>query len=238
MHRFPRIREPEREQVALREHARQHDPHVPEVNLSLSARLVRLRDEHLRRTPALLDPDLRTAPPDVIAHGGIGDPFHLVLGHQPVEDPLYRVPLLARRIQVRPQHLIDSRLERIQAGLARRQLLARRRPRRRQRLPHQPPVHLVLPRQSAHRQALRPGIPADRREQLDLGLRRHKRPLTLGTPILPPQDQRWGHNSPNPPHPHHGWGQRRPTGGAGTHPPSLIRDRDEPSVVLGTKIEG
>jgi hypothetical protein len=122
----------------------------PKSDPSLSAWLVRLRDEHLRRPPALLDPDRGTAPPDVISHGGIRDPLHLVLSHQPVEDPLHRVHLLARRIQVRPQHLIDGRLERIQAGLARRQLLTRLRPRRRQRLPHQPPVHLIPACHSAH----------------------------------------------------------------------------------------
>src|ERR1019366_2987469 len=100
-----------------------------------------------------------------IGHGGIGDPFHLMLSHQPVEDPLHRVQLLARRIQVRPQHLTDSRLERIQPALARRQLLTWLRPRRRQRLANHPAMHVVLPRQGAHAQALRPGIPADRREQ-------------------------------------------------------------------------
>ncbi len=36
-------------------------------------------------------------------------------GHQPVEDPLHRVHLPARRIQIRPQHLINNRLEQIQA---------------------------------------------------------------------------------------------------------------------------
>ena len=82
----------------------------------------------------------------------------------------------------------------------------------------------------AHRQALYPRVPADRREQLNLGLRRHQRPLTPGTLILPPQDPQWGHNnnnSPNPPLPHHGWGQSRPTGGAGTpHPPSQSFDKE------------
>ena len=146
-----------------------------------------------------------------------------MLSHQPAEDPLHRVHLLARRIQVRPQHLIDNRLERIQAGLAGRQLLTRLRPRRRQRLTNHPAVHVVLPRQSAHRQALRPGIPADRREQLDLGLRRHKRPPHAGhadppttrstvgpqlTKPAPPAPRvgpeltyRWGRNSPAEPAP-------------------------------------
>jgi hypothetical protein len=37
-----------------------------------------------------------------------------VLVHQPAVDPRDRVPLLARRVQVRFQDLVDDRLERVQ----------------------------------------------------------------------------------------------------------------------------
>ncbi|MEU1726220.1 hypothetical protein [Nonomuraea sp. NPDC005692] len=69
---------------------------------------MRLRDERLRRTPACLDPDLTPPVSDMGADDLIRDFHRLVLIHQPREDPLRRVPLLARRIQIGPQHLVDQ----------------------------------------------------------------------------------------------------------------------------------
>jgi hypothetical protein len=59
-----------------------------------------------------LRPDLSPALRHIGAHHGAGLIRHLVLIGQPAEDPRDGVPLLARRVQVRPQHRIDRRLER------------------------------------------------------------------------------------------------------------------------------
>ncbi|YCK38208.1 hypothetical protein ACNF49_30415 [Actinomadura sp. ATCC 39365] len=45
---------------------------------------------------------------DMGADDLIRDFHRLKLIHQPREDPLRRVPLLARRIQIGPQHLVDQ----------------------------------------------------------------------------------------------------------------------------------
>ncbi|MEU8883259.1 hypothetical protein [Streptomyces hydrogenans] len=63
---------------------------------------------------------------------------------QPMEDPDVRVPLHARRVQVRPQDLVDHRLVAIHSGRPRRQHLARPRPGRIRSLPRRPPRHAVL----------------------------------------------------------------------------------------------
>jgi hypothetical protein len=105
---------------------------------------MRLRDERLRRTTASLDTDLGTAPGDIRADHRIRHRHRIVLIEQPVKDPLDGVPLLARRIQIRPQHLVDQQLVGIKPGLAWRQLLTRFRPHRRQRLGHRPSGHPVL----------------------------------------------------------------------------------------------
>lgn len=98
---------------------------------------------------------------------------------QPVEDPGDRVPLLARRVQVRPQDLVDHRLVAVQPGRPRRQLLARLRPGRVQRLPHRPPRHAVLALKPPHRHAATVVTP-DRRVQLDLRHPRHDQHLSPG----------------------------------------------------------
>lgn len=63
--RFPRVREAEREHVALGLYPSQHHPDLTEVDLRLRARRVLLRDEYLRQ-PARLHVDLRAAAADVV----------------------------------------------------------------------------------------------------------------------------------------------------------------------------
>jgi len=65
VHRPARGRQPEREQVALGLHPRQHHPDLTKVDLSLRARGVLLRDEHLPPAPDLRV-DLRPPNPDIV----------------------------------------------------------------------------------------------------------------------------------------------------------------------------
>lgn len=178
-----------------------------------------LRDRHLRRPLARLTPDLRPPPRQVVTHRRVGDPLHLVLGHQPIEDPLVGMTLLAGRVQVHPQHRIDRRFERIQPGLARRRLLTRLRPRRSQRFSHRTTVHPVLTAQRTDAHTLDPRVPPDRSKHLNLGHPRHLRSLTSrSTSSVPPQPLGWGQNSPERNYSITGWGHRSPEGGARTHP--------------------
>ena len=199
VHGLAGIRHPEREQVALDQHPGQPHPQLPEVDLGLHARRVMLRDEHLRRAAALLDADLRPAPGHVIADGPVRHVPGPVLIQQPGVDPGRRVPLLARRVQVRPQPPVDHRLERLQPGRPPLRRLARVRLGVRQRFPHQPPVHPVLARQRPHRQAPVPRITPDQLEQLDLGGHHRSLLSPARTLTLPRQPPRWGHFKPTRP---------------------------------------
>jgi hypothetical protein len=69
-----------------------------------------------------------------------------VLIGQPLEDPPGGMPLLARRGQVLPQHLIDPPGHRLADRRRPRRDLAIRRHRRRDRLPHRAAVHVILAR--------------------------------------------------------------------------------------------
>jgi hypothetical protein len=71
--------------------------------------------------------------------------------HQPGVDALDRVPLLARRVQIRTQPPVDDLLQRLQLRRPPRRGLSRSRLGMRRRLPHQPPVHPVLTGQRSHR---------------------------------------------------------------------------------------
>ncbi|WP_062993017.1 hypothetical protein [Nocardia anaemiae] len=73
-----------------------------------------LRHEYRRRRVPGLDADLRFAFGDIGTDSLIGHLGHAVLIEQPVIDAGDRMPLLAWRIQIRAQDLIDERLERIQ----------------------------------------------------------------------------------------------------------------------------
>lgn len=181
-----RVRQPEREQVAGHQLAGQPHRHVAEVDLRLRSGLVRLRDEGFHHTPPGLDPDLLTPVSDVATDHLVRDLVRTVLVEKPLEDPLHRVPLLARRIQVGPQHLVDQRLVGIQPRRPRRKLLPGLRPGRRQRLLHRQEPDTVLPLKSTARQT-RLRITADRRVQIDLGLRQHPGPLVVQSTTMVPK---------------------------------------------------
>jgi hypothetical protein len=61
-----------------------------------------------------LGPDLGFTGRDVGADHLVRHVDHAVLVDQSAEDPLHRVPLLARRVEIRAQDLLDHRLEPIQ----------------------------------------------------------------------------------------------------------------------------
>ncbi|MDH6493702.1 hypothetical protein M2157_009789 [Streptomyces sp. SAI-127] len=170
VHRLAGVRQPQREQIAASGHPRQHDVDITEVDLRLVPRHMGLRDEHLLRPAAGLPPDLLAPHRDVGADHLVGDPVRRVLVEQPVENPLHRVFLLRRRVEVRPQHPVDHRLVRVKPGRTRRLLLAGLGPIRVQGLADRPPGHPVLALQSTHRQT-GTVVTADRRVQLDLARR-------------------------------------------------------------------
>ncbi len=173
-----RVGQAKREQIAGHQLAGQTHRHVAEVDLRLVTRKVRLRHERLHRGLARGREDLRLPVGDVAPDHLIGD-IGAVLLDQPVEDPGDRVPLLARRVEVRPKHLVDHRLVGIQRRRPRRKLLAGLRPDRVHGLLHGPPRHVVLALKLAH---LHTGtvITPDRRVQLDLGHLRHDQDLSPG----------------------------------------------------------
>lgn len=140
--------------------------------------MVGLRHEHLRTAASRLSPDLAPTHRDIGADHAVGDPVGVMLIDQPVEDTLGGVPLLARRVQVRAQHLVNQRLEGIDPGRPGRELLPRLRPRGLQRLLHRGVTDPVLAHQSAFPQ---PGtvITADRRVQIDPRLWRHRQPSAI-----------------------------------------------------------
>lgn len=119
-----RVRQPEGEEIAGHQLAGQAHGHVTEVDLRFLTGQVSLRDERFQWRLAGLDQDLGLPAGDVISHHPVGD-VRPVLLDQPLEDPGDRVPLLARRVQVRPQDLVDNRLVRVQRGGSGRQLLTR-----------------------------------------------------------------------------------------------------------------
>jgi hypothetical protein len=83
--------------------------HVAEV-LGLGPRPVGLRNERVYHPAASLNSDLGAPVGDIGPHHRIGHQLRPVLVQEPAEDPLDRVTLLARRIQIRPEHLVDQRL--------------------------------------------------------------------------------------------------------------------------------
>lgn len=98
--RFPGVRKPIHEHVALGLDAFEDDPDLAEIDLRFGARGVFLRDEHLN-PPTGLQINLGTADPHVIPDRGIGQTCRAVLIDQAREDPCRGMPLLARRVQVR-----------------------------------------------------------------------------------------------------------------------------------------
>jgi len=199
--------QPEHEHVTQSADPGQVNVNVAEIDLGVLPGLVGLRDEHLRRPASRLDPDLRLAARDVGPDHRIGDAVPVMLGRQPVKDPLGSVPLLARSIKIGPQDPVDRLFMPVQTGLTRGKLLPRLGPRRGQRQGHGPPAHPVLPGQIPARQPVYPRIPADRRVQLDPRHRLHTR--------LPPHLPVRVRETPgaDPPMPAHRWSQDSPTPG-------------------------
>src|SRR5580692_7162230 len=132
VHRLTGEGQPEHEHVAQGADPGQVDVDVAEIDLGVLAGPVDLRDEHLRRPAARLDPDLRLADRNVGPDHRIRDavPVPIVLGHQPVKDPLGGMPLLTRGIKISPQDPVDRLFMPIQTGRARGKLLPRPGPRR------------------------------------------------------------------------------------------------------------
>src|SRR5690242_15210083 len=89
-----------------------------------------------------------------------------VLIGQPLEDAPGGMPLLARRGQVLPQHLIDPPGHRLPDRRGPHRDFPIRWHRRRDRLPHRPAVHVILARQRPDRHPVALPVEADRREQL------------------------------------------------------------------------
>jgi hypothetical protein len=150
------------EQVHLDLGAGEHDPRLAPVDLGLDAGGVNPRHEHLPGRPAELAPTAA----HVVAHGRLRD-LGTPLVDQPPPDPLRRVALLARRLPVGLDPGVDQRPVRPQLRRrpARRWSL-RRRQRRRERLPHRPPVHAIAARQLTDRSALPVAVAPDLLEQL------------------------------------------------------------------------
>lgn len=187
VHRLARVAQPHREQVAGDQLSGQAYLHVPEVDLRLRPGPVGLRNERVHRSAARLNLDLWTPLGDIGPDHRIGHPLRRVLVDQPVEDPLDGVPLLARGVQVNPQHLVDQRLVRIQPCSPGPRSLPGLRPHRLQRRFDRAESDTVLAHQSPVGHP-RPGITADRRVQINLGLRWcHRTLIPQSTPRLPPQ---------------------------------------------------
>ncbi|MFH9554486.1 hypothetical protein [Streptomyces sp. NPDC017435] len=173
-----RVGQAEREQIAGHKLAGEPDRDVAEVDLGFHAGLVSLRHECLDRCFPRLDQDLRLPVGDVAPDHLVRDVRGVFLD-QAVEDPRDRVPLLARRVQIRPQHLIDEGFVQIQRGRPRRQLLPWLGPDRAHGLADRPPSHVVLALDfpDLHTAAV---VAADRRVQLDLRHLRHDQALSPG----------------------------------------------------------
>lgn len=115
---FAAVGHAQREQVAGDQLAAQPDRDLPEVDLTFPAGQVGLGDEHVGLSAAVLGPHVGSPLPHVGADGVVGDTGQVVLVNQPGEDPGSRVPLLARRVQIGHQHLLDPGLERVQLRAA------------------------------------------------------------------------------------------------------------------------
>lgn len=114
VHGFTGVGHPQREQVHRDQLTGQADRDVTEVDLGLPARQVGLWNEPTQVASAVLDADLGFAPGDVGPHNRVGDADHAVLVDEPGEDAGRGVPLLARRVQVLDQDLLNDRSERVQ----------------------------------------------------------------------------------------------------------------------------
>ena len=99
VNRFPRVGKPEREHVALRLHAGEHHPNLPEIDLRFGARRMLLRDENLQISPDLRV-NLGASAPDIIADSRVRQLDCTMLLSKPSQDAPGRVTLLSRRRRV------------------------------------------------------------------------------------------------------------------------------------------
>ena len=167
--------QPQLEQMDLRAPAAQQHPRFAPVDLALDPGRVQLRHERLSDLP-----ERQAALTHIAADLALRD-LRAVLGDQALPDPPRGVTLLARRIAVRPKPRIDHLP--IRAELRRRPAHRRtlgRRDRRRQRLPHRPPMHPVTRCQRPDREPLTITIAPDLLERLHPGTHPFRpRPLEL-----------------------------------------------------------
>ena len=171
MHRFARARQAQREQETLRHLPGQAHPQIGEVDLRLRPGRVALGHEpgHHPRPRGVprrgLRGQLRPAAVHVLRDIGVRH-RSVVLGAQPLVDPLGGVALLARRRPVRHQHRVDQLADRVEHRHRPLRAATRRRDRRVDRLAHRAPVHPVLVGQRPDRHPVALGIEPDRRVQL------------------------------------------------------------------------
>ncbi|MDX2589656.1 hypothetical protein ACOT81_04905 [Streptomyces sp. WI04-05B] len=111
VHSFARVGQPEREQEALHPLSGEIDPDLPEIDLGISPGHVVPGQVALGRRP-FLGSDHPAAGGDEVPHRGVRKrDAELLL--QPRADPLGRVPLLARRIEIRSKPVVDRLLVRL-----------------------------------------------------------------------------------------------------------------------------
>ncbi|MFI5824923.1 hypothetical protein ACIA8I_38500 [Streptomyces rishiriensis] len=108
VHRLAGVGQAQAEQAADQGLPGQVYGDVPEVDLGFLPGMVGLRHEHLRAAASGLGPDLAPAHCNIDPDDAVGNPVRMMLIDQTIEDTLGGVPLLARGIQVRPQHLVHQ----------------------------------------------------------------------------------------------------------------------------------
>lgn len=155
--------------MALDGLACQADPDIGEVDLGFLAGQMNLRN-HPRQVPAAfqhLGLDLRAPGQHVVADRGVGHQVEVVLLGGTLVDPTGGVLLLAWRVRVFPQHVVDPWLRRIEDCCPWCWLLPWRRDSKQKGLPHRPAMHPVLLCQSPLRQfRIETLVSPDRSEQL------------------------------------------------------------------------
>jgi hypothetical protein len=160
--RRARERRTHQKQVNGREHIGEHDLRLAPVDLATHPGRVDLRHEHLPERPAHRAP----ARTHIVTHRRLRH-VGAVLVDQPCPDPLRRVTLLARRLEIPRQPTVDQRP--VPTQLRRRPTNRRTLPgrqRRDQRLPDRPPMHPMTLGKRPDRQALTITVPPDLLEQL------------------------------------------------------------------------
>ena len=147
-------------------------PGLIPVHLRLVAQRVALRHERL----ALDQAHRALAGTDVVAHRRLSDPGIRKLRQDPTIDPPRRMSLLARRPTILVQHLVDERRDRVQLRLDPRRVTTPRRQRTGNRLPHHPPMHAELRRNTGDRADAKLMLLTKLLEQFHFGVPIHSEP--------------------------------------------------------------